>query len=190
MATGTNGIATESEAKSKLGYSGSVDTNKCCTKARAVVMGADGSKLGGYKDNQLVKYSDISLPNYSIAYSAYITINGTWLENKITELGIGLANGVGRISNYITLNPPQSCNKYSNFKSDNSSYFTFDNLYLDCKGTFSGSKQVKFTIKYNNKKQSGNLTVQANSTITNRTYIDTINFGHHGSLYMTLDFGN
>lgn len=28
MATGTNGIATEGEAKSKLGYSGSVDTNK------------------------------------------------------------------------------------------------------------------------------------------------------------------
>ena len=26
MATGTNGIATEGEAKSKLGYSGSVDT--------------------------------------------------------------------------------------------------------------------------------------------------------------------
>lgn len=59
MATGTNGIATEGEAKSKLGYSGSVDTNKCCTKARAIAMGADSSKLSAYKDNQLVKYSDI-----------------------------------------------------------------------------------------------------------------------------------
>lgn len=62
MATGTNGIATEGEAKSKLGYSGSVDTNKCCTKARAVAMGADSSKLTSYKDNQLVKYSDVDLP--------------------------------------------------------------------------------------------------------------------------------
>lgn len=44
MATGTNGIATEGEAKSKLVYSGSVDTNKCCTKARAIAMGADRTK--------------------------------------------------------------------------------------------------------------------------------------------------
>lgn len=59
MATGTNGIATEGEAKIKLGYNGSVDTNKCCTKARAIAMGADNSKLTSYKDNQLVKYSDL-----------------------------------------------------------------------------------------------------------------------------------
>lgn len=64
MATGTNGIATEGEAKSKLGYSGSVDTNKCCTKARAVVMGADSAKLSGYTDNQLVKYDDIQVALY------------------------------------------------------------------------------------------------------------------------------
>lgn len=62
MTTGTNGIATEGEAKSKLGYSGSVDTNKCCTKARAIAMGADSAKLTFYKDNQLVKYSDVDLP--------------------------------------------------------------------------------------------------------------------------------
>lgn len=59
MATGTNGIATEGEAKIKLGYNGSVDTNKCCTKARAVAMGADSSRLTSYTDNQSVKYSDI-----------------------------------------------------------------------------------------------------------------------------------
>lgn len=69
MATGTNGIATEGEAKSKLGYSGTVDTNKCCTKTRAVAMGADSSKLTSYKDNQLVKYSDIS------KVASYVTLN-------------------------------------------------------------------------------------------------------------------
>lgn len=62
MATGTNAIATEGEVKTKLGYSGSVDTNKCCTKARAIAMGADSAKLTSYKDNQLVKYSDVDLP--------------------------------------------------------------------------------------------------------------------------------
>lgn len=71
MATGTNGIATEGEAKSKLGYSGSVDTNKCCTKARAIAMGADSSKLTEYQDNQLVKYSDI----YSTGEPYYLGFN-------------------------------------------------------------------------------------------------------------------
>ena len=78
MATGTNGIATEGEAKEKLGYSGSVDTNKCCTKARAVAMGADSSKLTSYKDNQLVKYSDLyqaGLDPDTAPYGVYICDN-------------------------------------------------------------------------------------------------------------------
>ena len=71
MATGTNGIATEGEAKSKLVYSGSVDTNKCCTKARAIAMGADRTKLTSYEDNQLVKYNDIvkNIPPVMINYN-------------------------------------------------------------------------------------------------------------------------
>lgn len=59
MATGTNGIATEGEAKSKLDYSGSVDINKGCTKERVLPMGAMGQYLEEYKPKQLVKYSDI-----------------------------------------------------------------------------------------------------------------------------------
>lgn len=59
MATETNGIATEGEAGSKLGYI--TDTpNKCCTKTRAIAMGTDGTKLTDYDSNQLVKYSDLS----------------------------------------------------------------------------------------------------------------------------------
>lgn len=69
MATGTNAIATEGEAKSKLGYSGTVDTNKCCTKAKAVAMGADSSKLTSYKDNQLVKYSDLYIKKQILGIS-------------------------------------------------------------------------------------------------------------------------
>lgn len=61
MATGTNGIATEGEAKSILEYSGNVDTNKCITKARALEMGADSSALESYTDEQLVKYGDLSI---------------------------------------------------------------------------------------------------------------------------------
>ena len=76
MATETNGIATEGEAKSKLVYSGSVDTNKCCTKARAIAMGADSSKLSEYKVNQLVKHSDVQLDGYNIQFEVGYMITG------------------------------------------------------------------------------------------------------------------
>lgn len=66
MATGTNGIATEGEAKSKLSYTGSVNSSKGCTKARAVTMGVDSTKLSRYQDTQLVKYSDIYVSTISI----------------------------------------------------------------------------------------------------------------------------
>ena len=97
MATGTNGIATEGEAKSKLGYSGSVNTNKCCTKARAIVMGADSSKLTSYKDNQLVKYSDLSkfVPKYNCTFDfnritaeGFVKINCGNKENWYSNSGI------------------------------------------------------------------------------------------------------
>lgn len=97
MATGTNGVATEGEAKSKLGYSGSVDTNKCCTKARAIAMGADGAKLTSYSNEQLVKYSDIQpLPQgESIMYlTANINISGwinvEFLNSSRESIGYGM----------------------------------------------------------------------------------------------------
>ena len=112
MATGTKGIATEGEAKSKLGYSGSVDTNKCCTKARAVAMGADSSKLSAYKDNQLVKYSDI----YSSIFEYYLDINvyNQNSTNKQFEVGVNLTESDptwDKYSNYgTTLRVPLTSN--------------------------------------------------------------------------------
>ena len=41
MATGTNAIALESEVKSKVGSSVSITNNLCCTKSRAITIGAD-----------------------------------------------------------------------------------------------------------------------------------------------------
>lgn len=52
-------IATEQEAKEKLNFSGTVDTNKCCTKAKAIELKANITKLSGYNDNQLVQLSDL-----------------------------------------------------------------------------------------------------------------------------------
>ena len=52
-------IATEQEAKTKLGFDGSVIANKCCTKARAEQMGADVSSLSSYTSNRLVTLSKI-----------------------------------------------------------------------------------------------------------------------------------
>lgn len=59
MATGTNGIATEGEAKEKvIGPRDEVTivTNKCCTKERLITI---GGRVDGYESNQSVKYSDI-----------------------------------------------------------------------------------------------------------------------------------
>lgn len=71
-----NGIATEAEAKTKLNYTGSVDSDKCCTKQRAIEMGADSSKLSGYSDNQLVKYSDLTPGKVNLAMFSIIFSEG------------------------------------------------------------------------------------------------------------------
>lgn len=87
MATGTNGIATEGEAKIKLGYNGSVDTNKCCTKARAIAMGADSAKLSGYKDSKLIKYTDLvaAVKDFKIDFH-FNKKNGTFYLSKQSNI--------------------------------------------------------------------------------------------------------
>lgn len=111
MATGTNGIATEGEAKSKLGYSGSVNINKCCTKARAIAMGADSSKLTSYKDNQLVKYSDLykDIKTYDViisdeTYNAEIDYDKCILRINNTDKSFNGSTGIFNLNEGQTLN--------------------------------------------------------------------------------------
>ena len=111
MATGTNGIATEGEAKSKLGYSGSVNTNKCCTKARAITMGADSSKLTSYKDNQLVKYSDLykAIKTYDVSisdetYNAEIDYDKCILRINNTDKSFNGSTSIFNLNEGQTLN--------------------------------------------------------------------------------------
>ena len=58
MGQATNQIATEAEAKTIGGSTGSVTTNLCVIKTRAVALGCNVS--GSYADNQLVMFSDLS----------------------------------------------------------------------------------------------------------------------------------
>lgn len=60
MATDTNAIATEQEviAVTKINNA-SATADKCCTKTKAIGFKAYPGSLQDYKDNQLVKYSDI-----------------------------------------------------------------------------------------------------------------------------------
>lgn len=81
MATEINGIATEGEAKSKLKWGGDVDTNRGCTKARALYMGANEDKLSDYKSNQLVKYSDLY-----INYVNFTVMRALFSEAKIDQV--------------------------------------------------------------------------------------------------------
>lgn len=59
MATKNNGIATEGEAKSKIGSSSDVTTNLAITKLRLQEIGGQLVSGVSYADNQCVKYSDI-----------------------------------------------------------------------------------------------------------------------------------
>lgn len=68
MSTNTNAIALESEIASKVGSSVSTVANKCCTKDRAITIGAEVAS--GYSSNQLIKYSDAYVP--SVALSVYV----------------------------------------------------------------------------------------------------------------------
>lgn len=77
MATGTNAIATEREAATKLYYTGTdITDNKCVTRSKVVSMGSyQTTPLGGYADNQLVKYTDIQPQlTYSAFDNAYINV--------------------------------------------------------------------------------------------------------------------
>ena len=145
MATGINAIATEGEAKSKLGYTGSVDTNKCCTKARAIAMGADSSKLTSYKDNQLVKYSDIQLNKRS----AHITLRFTYPTNSNGYLDTYLTIGGKSIYIQESMGTPSTGGRYEwNFVKD-ISIKDDSNVALNLNSiNFNGSAWINATISY------------------------------------------
>lgn len=90
MATGPNGIATEGEAGLKLGYI-TATPNKCCTKARAIVTGADSSKLTDYDSNQLVKYEDLSRarPLYKVSITNNVNNNFVIVTNTNKRVTYG-----------------------------------------------------------------------------------------------------
>lgn len=174
MATGTNGIATEGEVKSKLGYSGSVDTNKCCTKARAIAMGADSSKLTSYKDNQLVKYVDIekSVSILKIYKASFYYYNNTFVsgdngecmlnfcidgitiyDNENVEVTFVTYGNSGGIFN-ATLNLRDYHDKDNGYyygsiaSTNNVSYSLFSGISLDwsyCYGSSDMHDEVEFT---------------------------------------------
>lgn len=122
MATGTNAIALESEVKSVTGSSGSITTNLCCTKSRAITLGADSSYLTSYSDNQLVKYSDIykksggTTPTPTTYYYAF-SVTFFFTSDKIcTNGGDGrVRSGVGFLGSggYVTLDSDES--KHNSF---------------------------------------------------------------------------
>lgn len=142
MATGTNGIATEGEAKSKLVYSGSVDTNKCCTKARAIAMGADRTKLTSYEDNQLVKYNDIV--NVMINYNIIDYFRAILYLTNCTNEKIELKQSNGLKTEYV----------YPNGNGQPS--ISAIQIYYDSSSIKPYPYQVKWNSSYNNY-SSGNL---------------------------------
>ena len=100
MATGANAIATEREAATKLYYTGTdITDNKCVTKSKVISMGYyQATPLGGYADNQLVKYTDIQPQLTSSAFdNAYINVYCA------LNLSSSIINSYPKSSIYVTI---------------------------------------------------------------------------------------
>lgn len=86
MATGINAIATEQEVKTITESSATITQNLCCTKARAITLGADQTRLASYYSNQLVKYSDIvKAIQMTTTEIGYISLNIYYDFNNIPQ---------------------------------------------------------------------------------------------------------
>ncbi len=76
MATGTNAIANEQEAKTKGGSTVAVTSNKGCTKTRAIALNC--TVAGNYANNQLVKYSDLDKNAVPVYYTLTFQVNSNY----------------------------------------------------------------------------------------------------------------
>lgn len=73
-------IATEFEVKQKVNGYRTINEDKCCTKDRAVAIGANKMKLTQYEDDQLVQLDDIISGDMVHDYWwVYIQIQDYWM---------------------------------------------------------------------------------------------------------------
>lgn len=143
MATGPNGIATEGEAGLKLCYI-TATPNKCCTKARAIVMGADSSELTDYASNQLVKYKDLSRarPLYKVSITNNVNNNFVIVTNTNKRVTYGNTVDVEYDPELLP-----SAAWYLDYVGMTSSIIVQDNAHINMKVSPSGILTVSMTAR-------------------------------------------
>lgn len=139
MGQATNQIATEAEAKTIGGSTGSVTTNLCVIKSRATALGCSVS--GSYADNQLVMFSDLSkawtrpttlkiyygLGSGTTGWTAQIKLaNNSW---KTLSSSVSTSSLYSFGTNVVYTTSLQNCKYGSNGKYTYPSYITIEYKY-------------------------------------------------------------
>lgn len=101
MATGTNAIATEQEVKTITGSSATITQNLCCTKSRAITLGANQARLASYYSNQLVKYSDIVKAIQMT--TTEVDIISLWIYYDFNDIPQSIVNSYDKSDIYLEL---------------------------------------------------------------------------------------
>lgn len=149
MATGTNAIALETEAKSNFGQNlaslPAAIANKCCTKARADAFGC--IVASGYTDNQLVKYSSLSklVVEYPVYRTVTLNVDLNLMIDNVSSLTFYLrfATAYGYTYKTATLSNLFGSNSISTsvaYKSGNNyiTYIGLTNLVINLSSSLSG----------------------------------------------------
>ena len=167
MATGTNAIANEGEAKTKGGSTVAVTSNKGCTKTRAIELNC--TVAGNYANNQLVKYSSLGknvvVTHYPLTFSVSSNPDKfkcvvTYGNTSTTLIGASTPPSINipinqsvtvtiQGSDVITMNPNKKVTYIAAQKQLNGTAFNEDSTtFIITKATVVSVTSVTTTTKY------------------------------------------
>ena len=167
MATGTNAIANEGEAKTKGGSTVAVTSNKGCTKTRAIALNC--TVVGNYANNQLVKYSSLGknvvVTHYPLTFSVSSNPDKfkcvvTYGNTSTTLIGASTPPSINipinqsvtvtiQGSDVITMNPNKKVTYIAAQKQLNGTAFNEDSTtFIITKATVVSVTSVTTTTKY------------------------------------------
>lgn len=193
-------IATEFEVKQKVNGYRTINEDKCCTKDRAVAIGANKMKLTQYEDDQLVQLDDIISGDMVHDYWwVYIQIQDYWMLEEEWD----------KFSSRELYEVSQTRNSgYANIIIYNEEYQTISDvptkideiytgvLYTDNRGSYIGipsltqlsesKDKVNKCIAYNYKGELSlfSLAVDAGAP----RYVEEINHGYENEMSMYLSY--
>lgn len=146
MSTGKGGIATEGEAKSKLGSNVSVTSNKLCTKSRALQIGALEIGMQSLPSNKCVLYSQLIKSISGLQRTGmywFIVLSKYWVDDpnildsdftNFLEVTMKVSGDYGTTTQKIFFS-------YGTLKANNSCLYTGTEFYWCTEYPLSGGTQ-------------------------------------------------